>query len=241
MFLRHTTGLIIIIALLTNGCGSHTSATSGRTAESPQQFVDSLMGVVDESRIASAVITDAPSTVDAPEGSVWLEVRLNASPVGEDAIGAWKAYLLEYLYNSGSDPAGLPPCFGITLTFTENGSKTDHTAIYQTRHVPDPVTDRSVALSQIEANAKALGLTVGSIKFVATDEVVPIITMSTASAKTFAATSQNPMVVLNGSAYHAAYVEIVDADGATVESGGFVTDAGSGLRWIRPDLDANFG
>lgn len=235
---------IIAVALTVGGCGSHTGATtasSGRSPESPQRAVDRLMQVVDESRIASAMITRSPSTVDAPEGSLWLEVKLNERPVGNDAIGAWSAYVLEYLYNSASETAGLPPCFGITVAYVENGSDTEQTSVFQSRHVANPMTDRSAAESQIRANAQALGLTAISVDFLATEDVVPIVTATTPDAKVLAAATQNPMVVLNGSAYHAAYVEITDSDGASIESGGFVTDAGSGLRWIRPDLDTTFG
>jgi hypothetical protein len=235
--------IIIAVALTVGGCGSHTGATtasSGQPAESPQQAIDRLMQVVDESSIASAMITSPPSTVGAPEGSLWLEVKLNARPVGGDAIGAWNAYVLEYLYNSTSYTAGRPLCFGITIAYVENGSDNEQTSVYRSRRVANPVTARSAAVSQIRANAEALDLTDLSVDFVATEDVVPIVTATTPDAKAFAATSQNPMVMLNGSAYHAAYVEIVDSDGAAVESGGFVTDAGSGLRWIRPDLDANF-
>jgi hypothetical protein len=235
--------VIVAVALAVGGCGSHTGATtasSGPPAESPQQVVDRLMHVVDESRIASAIITSPPSTVDAPEGSLWLEVKLNARPVGGDTIGAWNAYLLEYLYNSGSETAGRPPCFGITVAYVENGSNVEDTAVYRSRHVANPVNGRSAAVFQIRADAEALGLTVVSVDFVATEDVVPVVTATTPDAKAFAAMSQNPRDVLNGSTYHAGYVEIVDSDGASVESGGFVTDAGFGLRWIRPDLDANF-
>lgn len=236
--------VIIAVALTVGGCGSHTGATtasSGPPAESPQQVVDRLMHVLDESRIASAMITSPPSAVDAPEGSLWLEVKLNARPVGDDTIGEWNAYVLEYLYNSASETAGGPPCFGITVAYVENDSDVEHTAVYRSRHVANPVTDRSAAVSQIRANAEALDLTLVSVDFVATEDVVPIVTATTPDAKAFAATSQNPRDVLNGSTYHAGYVEIVDAGGAAVESGGYVTDAGSGLRWIRPDLDTNFG
>ena len=125
-----------------------------------------------------------------------------------------------------------PSCAGISVIYPENGSTITDAAIYQNRQVVDPVGDQSASASQVDRNLKELGLTLVNLKFVRTSDVVPIVVASTADAKVFTATTQNPMAVLIGSAYHAAYVEIVDSDGASIEAGGYVTDAGSGLRWI---------